>query len=78
MDRDRFLSLRFRPFMELEFINERMKDGSFTFIPVMLLAVDWDNDTFKVIPIPRGNFEEIEFWTSRDHIELPKKKMKLV
>jgi len=64
--------------MELDYVTNRNKeDGSYTYITVMLLSVDWDNDTFKVIPIPRGDYEEIEFWTSRDHIELPKPKLKI-
>lgn len=76
MTRERFLSLRFRPFMELDFITKRGVHEE-TFIPVMLLAIDWDNDVLKVVPFPRTNLEEIEFWTSIDHIESPKPKLKI-
>lgn len=79
MERERFLSLCFRPYMELWYVNNRMRDGGYTYIPVMMLAVDYDNDTFRVIPFPNDPIaEEVEFWTSRDHIELPTKRMKVI
>ena len=78
MDRDRFLSLRFKPYMELEYIIKRFSQG-YEYTPVMFIAIDYDNDVFKVVKF--SDLEELkndtEFWTSRDHIELPKHKLKI-
>ena len=63
--------------MELWYVNSRMIEG-YAYISVMLLAIDYDNDTFRVVPFQDTEFEQNEFWTSRDHIELPTKRMKLV
>ena len=77
MTRDRFVSLRFKGFMELEYVRKRDMYG-YEYLPVMLLAVDWDNDIVKVIPFPESWAEEKEFWTSIEHVELPSKRMKVV
>jgi hypothetical protein len=75
MTKERFTSLKFRAYMELSYTNERHLYG-YTCLSVMLLSVDFENDTVKVIPFPDGKFEPNEFWVSIDYIELPKIKPK--
>ena len=79
MTRDRFMTLRFKAYMELTYYsNNRAQLEEHGELPVMLLACDFDNDTVKVIPFPEGWADEKEFWTSIDHIELPTKRMKVL
>lgn len=74
MDRERFMKLSFKGYMTLHYCNARLV------LPVecLLLAVDFDNNTVKIIPSADCGFEEKEFWCSIDYIELPPKRLKVV
>lgn len=77
MERDKFVSIKFRAYMELFYILKRPIE-EYTYFPVMLLSVDFDNEVVKVIPFPDSWAEEKSFWTSIEFIELPTKRMRIV
>lgn len=60
--------------MLIDFKNTRMDDP----VECILLAVNFDNECVKLIPTDLIEYEEDEFWTSIDFIELPKRKIKLI
>lgn len=76
MERERFVSLKFRAYMEVWYIPRRLIEGH-DHIECMLLACDFDNDVMKIQPISGSYFEEKEFWSSIEYIDLPKRKLKI-
>lgn len=75
MTKERFNSLRFKSYMEVDYIHQKLINGS---IPCMLLAVDFDNDVVKLKPVFSEEYEDNEFWCSIEYFDLPKKKMRVV
>lgn len=74
MTEDRFRKLSFKKAMVLTYQTERMKEP----IECILLTVDFDNETVRLVPLDSDMYEENEFWTTINYIELPKRKMKVI
>ena len=80
MTEEKFLRSSFKSYQILTYQNdrERNRDGELgVILECMLLAVDFDNKVFKIIPIPNQVYEENEFWTSYENCEIFKEKPEL-
>jgi hypothetical protein len=65
---DKFNNMRFKRSMQINYTPPYNSDIC---IECMLLAIDFDEGLFKLIPFPNDDYRELEFWVRYDHCTIP-------
>ncbi len=81
MSEQEFLKKSFKPFSLVLYTNDRLKNIDNEYgatIECFLLAVDFDERLFKLIPLPQSWYDEKEFWARCEHCEISRPKLKIL
>ncbi len=74
MDLKEFKKKRFTGYEEIECYPNGFDNYC---VACMLLAVDFEQELFKLIPIPDGFYEEIPFWCRAEYCKRPSRKTEM-
>lgn len=74
MTREELVKYKFKAYQTLEYTNPR--NGAV--IEFMLIAVDFDIECFKVVPIDLDEYDENEVWIPAKYCKIPRRKLMVV
>ena len=74
MERDKFIKMKFKAFMAIDFFNKRDNN----IVECILLAVDFEQELFTLEAVDKETYYSKPFDVRREYCELPKPKLKIV
>ena len=77
MRREEFIEKRWTAFELIEYRSPRKNDTDFV-VECMLIAIDFENELFKLEPIDKEIYEDNQFWARVEYCKRPHPKLKKV